>query len=712
MATFISSTSHDTQATIRTALRICPLCEACCGLEIQVADNAVISIRGDDNDPFSKGYICPKAVALKDLHSDLDRLRTPLIKRNGKFEVASWDQAFEMISQRLPKIKAHHGSDAIGISVGNPAAHKMGLLLYFGRLARILGSKNVFSASTLDQMPKQLSSGLMFGHWLSIAVPDIDRTNLLIVLGANPMASNGSLWTVPDFRGKAKALKARGGELIVIDPRRTETAEIADQHHFIRPGSDAIFLAAIVNYLFAKNLIKLGALGEHVTGLDAVKNAVESFTPAMAANYCGIDAATIEALTTRLATTERAVLYGRIGTCTQRFGTVASWLIDVINGLTGHLDTVGGAMFPKAPAFASNTQGDGYKGKGIAVGRHHSRVSIAPEVYGELPMGVLAEEIETSGHGQIKALITVASNPVLSSPDGERLSKALASLDFMVSIDIYLNETTRFADVILPGLSPLEEAHYDVAFPQFSYRNQARYSPAVLTPSAEQLAEWQILSRIGEIMGGPASASVPSPSELLDAALKQGPYALSLDTLKASPHGIDLGALQSRIPEMLRTPSGKIELAPESVISDLLQLEKSLSTTVPRWTLIGRRDVRSNNSWMHNLPILAKGPFRCTALMHPTDAQALNLATGAHITVANAKRPTQRLTAEIEITDAMMPGVISLPHGWGHNKQGAQLGIAELRPGVNMNELFIAEDRDVLSGNSVLSGIEVLVTST
>jgi anaerobic selenocysteine-containing dehydrogenase len=712
MAPTTTSTLNDTQAQIRTAFRICPLCEACCGLEIQVKGNEVISVRGDDKDTFSKGYICPKAVALKDLHSDPDRLRSPLIKRNGKFEAASWDQAFEEIRRRLPQVKAHYGSDAIGITVGNPAAHKIGLLLYFGRLARTLGSKNIFSASTLDQMPKQLSSGLMFGHWLSIAVPDIERTDLLIVLGANPMASNGSLWTVPDFRGKARALKARGGELIVIDPRRTETADIADQHHFIRPGSDAVFLAAIVNHLFAKSLIKLGALSDHVNSVEAVRKAVESFTPAMAASHCGIDAATIEMLATRLATTERAVLYGRIGTCTQRFGTVASWLIDVINCLTGHLDTEGGAMFPKAPAFANNTQGDGHKGKGVAVGRHSSRVSSAPEVYGELPMGLLAEEIETPGQGQIKALITVASNPVLSAPDGERLSKALASLDFMVSIDIYLNETTRFADVILPGLSPLEEAHYDVAFPQFSYRNQARYSPAVLTPSTEHLPEWQSLSHIGEIMGGPPATSVPSPSELLDTALAQGPYDLSIETLKASPHGIDLGALQPRIPEMLRTTSGKIELAPESVVNDLILLEKSLSKTIPRWTLIGRRDVRSNNSWMHNLPTLAKGPFRCTALMHPDDAKALNISNGAHISIANAKRPTLSVTAEIEVTDAMMPGVISLPHGWGHNKNGAQLSIAALRPGVNMNELFIAEERDVLSGNSVLSGIEVLVTST
>jgi anaerobic selenocysteine-containing dehydrogenase len=693
-----------------TSLRICPLCEACCGLELKITGDQIDSIRGDENDVFSKGYICPKAVALKDLHTDPDRLRTPLVKRDGQFVKATWEQALGEIAMRLPAIQVAHGKDAIALTIGNPAAHKIGLLMYFSRLARAIGTKNIFSASTLDQMPKQLSSGLMFGSWLSIPVPDIDHTNLLVVIGGNPAVSNGSLWTVPDFRGKAKALKARGGKLIVIDPRRTETAEIADEHHFIRPSTDVFLLAGIVNALFEKNTIRLGHLEAHISGYSAVENAVKIFTPELAAKKCGIPASTIRDLAHQLASTERAVLYGRIGTCTQRFGTVASWLVDVINVLTGHLDSKGGAMFPKAPAFATNSFGDPGSGKGISTGRHHSRVSHAPEIYGELPMGVLAEEIETAGHGQVKALITVASNPVLSAPDGERLSKALSTLDFMVSIDIYLNETSRFADVILPGLSPLEEVHYDVAFPQFSYRNQARFSPAVFTPPEDHLPEWQVLARLAEMMGGPPASSVPAPQDLLDTNLKNGPYAamgMSLDMIKAAPHGIDLGPLQPRIPEALRTSSGKIELAPLSLLADLQLAAEQLHIAAPDLVIIGRRQVRSNNSWMHNLPTLAKGPFRCTVLVNPLDAAKFGLTNGAMATITTHRS----ITVQVEISDDMMPGVISVPHGWGHNKEGARLTVAEQRPGANLNELFDASQFDPLSGNAVLSGIPVAICS-
>jgi anaerobic selenocysteine-containing dehydrogenase len=697
---------------LSTAYRICPLCEACCGLEITVSGSQIVSIKGNQKDVFSKGYICPKAVALKDLHTDPDRLKYPLIKRGGQFVQASWEEAFTEIAARLPQIQQSFGKDAIAVTVGNPAAHKIGLLLYFGRLARALGTKNIYSASTLDQMPKQLSSGLLFGSWLSIPVPDIEHTDLLVVIGANPMVSNGSLWTVPDFRGKAKALKARGGKLIVIDPRRTETADIADQHHFIRPGSDVFFLSALVNVVLNENGARLGKLQPHIDDLEnnltKLKQALGAFSIEQCAKQCAIPAQEIRALAKQLLTTPRAVLYGRIGTCTQRFGTVCSWLIDVINIITGHLDTEGGAMFPMAPAFANNTQGEGGKGRGISVGRHHSRVSGAPEVYGELPMGMLSEEIETAGEGQIKALITVASNPVLSAPDGERLAKALAELDFMVSIDIYLNETSGFADVILPGLSPLEEMHYDVAFPQFSYRNQARMSAAVFEQPSNQKAEWEILATLAEIMGGPAVSSVPSPTQLLDQSLKTGPYNLSVEQLKASPHGIDLGVLKPRIPEVLRTPSGRIVLVHDSLLAHLSEASKELQTKVPRFVVIGRRDVRSNNSWMHNLPRLAKGPFRCTALVHPEDANDLHIKDGDHIRL---RRGAKAIVVQAEISDAMMPGVISVPHGWGHNKTGAKLRVAEQRPGANLNELFDAHEIDPLSGNSVLSGQTVEVTS-
>ncbi|HEY2928539.1 molybdopterin-dependent oxidoreductase [Piscinibacter sp.] len=727
--------------------RICPLCEACCGLEIRMQGGTVQSIRGHDADVFSAGYICPKGVALKDLHEDPDRLRTPLIKRDGRFVEASWDEAFAEIERRLPPILAAHGKDAVATTIGNPSAHKFGLLLYGTRLLKAIGSHNIFTASTLDQMPKQLSSALMFGHWLSIPVPDIARCDFLLMLGANPLASNGSLWTVPDFRGKAKAMRARGGRLVVIDPRRSETAAIADEHHFIRPGGDAFLLLGMVHTLFDENLVRLGRLAEHVVGVDAVRSAVQDFAPERVAERCGIDAATIRALARTLASTERAAVYGRIGTCVQAFGTLNSWLVDVLNVLTGHLDAPGGAMFPKAAAFAANTAGPAGSGRGVVTGRWTSRVSGAPEVYGELPMNCLAEEIETAGDGQVKALITIASNPVLSAPNGPRLAAALDRLEFMVSMDIYLNETSRHADVILPGVSPLQDTHYDVAFPMLSWRNHARYSPAIEAVPPGQLPEWQTLMRLVAIVqgkgaqadvlaldddyiaadvqrqAGPQADAVlqalaprRGPERLLDLSLRSGPYGdgfgakpdgLTLAKVMAAPAGIDLGALQPRVPELLRTPSGKIELAPAMLVADVQRAAADLQRPVDGMVIVGRRQVRSNNSWMHNLPLLAKGPARCTALVHPIDAQRLGLRDGALARISGHTGAS--IEAPVEVSDEMMPGVVSLPHGWGHDLPQTRLGVARERPGANLNAVLDEARWDPLSGNAVLGGVAVQV---
>lgn len=726
------------------ALRICPFCEACCGLELRIREGQVVGVRGRAADVFSAGYLCPKGAALKDLHADPDRLRAPLIRRGGRLVEVGWEEAFAEIERRLPPIAAEHGRDAVALVVGNPVVHKLALQLYFPRLLRALGTRNFFSASTVDQMPRQLAVGLMFGHWLSIPVPDIERTDLLLILGANPAVSNGSLWTVPDFRGKARALRARGGRLIVVDPRRSETAALADRHHFIRPGADVFLLLGMAHTLFDERLVRLGRLAEHVAGLDELRAAVADFPPERVAARCGIAAADIRGLARELAAAERAVVYGRLGTCAQEYGTLTSWLIDALNVLTGNLDAPGGAMFPKAAAFAANTAGKPGSGRGVAVGRHASRVSGAPEVFGELPLTCLAEEIATPGAGQVRALITIAGNPVLSAPNGPRLAAALDGLDFMVSLDIYLNETSRHADVILPGGSPLEEAHYDVAFAQLSHRNHARYSPPALPRPAGQPAEWQTLLRLWAIVDGRgaradigqlddelAAADVArragahadavlravsrwqGPERLLDLGLRAGPYGdqfglnpggLTLARLKAAPDGIDLGPLAPRVPEVLRTPSGKIELAPPILLADLGRVAADLGRPADELVIIGRRQLRSNNSWMHNLPSLAKGPFRCTALVSPSDAARLGLADGAPARITGAGRTIE---VQVEISDQMMPGVVSLPHGWGHDLPGARLSVAAERPGASLNALLDERRRDPLSGNAVLNGAPV-----
>ena len=726
-----------------TAHRICPLCEACCGLELELDGDRVTAIRGHTEDVSSRGFICPKGAALAELHTDPDRLRAPLVKRDGRHVEVGWDEAFAEIARRLPPIIERHGRDAVAISIGNPTAHKFGLLLYTARFARALGSRNVYSASTLDQMPKQLSSGLLFGHWLTVPIPDIERTQLLVILGANPMVSNGSLWTVPDFRGKARDLRARGGRLVVIDPRRTETAAIADRHIPIRPGGDAFLLLGVVHALFAEDRVRLGSMAAHVAGVDALARAIAAFSAERVAARCGVDAATIRELARDLATTERAAVYGRIGTCTQEYGTLASWLVDVVNVLTGHLDQPGGAMFPRPAAFAANTLGTPGRGKGVTLGRRRTRVSGAPEVMGELPMTCLAEEIETPGEGQVRALVTIASNPVLSAPNGPRLAAAIAGLDLVVSLDIYRNETTRLADVILPGLSPLEEAHYDVALPAFAFRNTARYSRPVLP--ASQPPEWQALLRLTAIVTGQPDATATElddrlaaddvkrvagpladhvlrqisrwagPERLLDLALRGGPYGdrfgatpggLTLEQVMAAPGGVDLGELAPRIPEVLRTPSGQIELAPPLLLDDLQRAAADLDRPTPALVIIGRRQLRSNNSWMHNLPMLASGRFRCTALVHPTDAARLGLRDGGRARITSTAGD-RAIEVEVAIDAAMMPGVVSLPHGWGHDQADTALGVAARRPGANLNAIVDDRARDPLSGNAVLNGTPI-----
>jgi anaerobic selenocysteine-containing dehydrogenase len=561
------------------------------------------------------------------------------------------------------------------------------------------------------------------------------------------MVSNGSLWTVPNFRDKAKALRARGGKLIVVDPRRTETAKVADEHIFIRPSGDVFFLLGMVHTLFAEKLVRLGRLAEHVAGVESLDRAVAAFPPEEVSGRSGVPAETIRRLARSVAAAKRAVVYGRVGTCTQEYGTLCNWLVDVLNILTGHFDEPGGAMFPKAAALQTNTIGKPGFGKGIVTGRRKSRVSGAPEVLGEFPMSCLAEEIQTPGEGQVKALITVSSNPALSSPNGERLAAAMEQLEFMVSLDIYLNETSRHADVVLPGTSPLEDSHYDVAFAQLSYRNHARYSHPVFQPEAGHPEEWQVLLRlIGIVQGKGAGADIGSIDDellmndlrramgphaeeifkalsqrrgverLLDLGLRTGPYGdqfgakpdgLNLDKVKAAEGGIDLGALAPRVPEVLRTPSGKIELSPAMLIDDLKRVASDLGRPAPELVIIGRRQLHGNNSWMHNLPVLAKGAAQCTALVNPADAARLGLEDGGRARIVHDGR---MIEVEVEISDEMMPGVISLPHGWGHDQPGSQLTVAAANPGGNLNALMDENRRDPLSGNAVLSGMEVEMT--
>jgi anaerobic selenocysteine-containing dehydrogenase len=727
------------------AYATCPLCEATCGLEMTVSEGGVDRIRGDADDIFSHGFICPKGASLKELHDDPDRLRTPLVRdAAGELRPASWDEAFAEIDRRLGAIWDEHGREALGIYLGNPGAHNLSALVYGRVLLKALQTRNVFSASTVDQYPKQMASALLFGSGATVAVPDVDRTDHLLILGANPLASNGSLLTAPDMRGRLRAIRARGGKVVVVDPRRTRTARVADEHHFIRPGTDALLLFALAHTLFDEQLEDVAALAPHVAGLDEVRELAAGFAPEDVAGSCAIAADEIRRMARELAAAPRAAVYGRIGTTTQRFGTTASWLVDVLNVLTGNLDRAGGAMFPRPAAGSPNTAGEPGRGRGTAFGRWQSRVRGLGEVFGELPVACLAEEIETPGDGQIRALLTVAGNPVVSTPNSERLAAAIDGLDFMVSVDIYVNETTRHADVILPGPSPLQRSHYDLALLGFAVRNVANYSPPALEPDPRVPQEWETLLRlVGIATGQGPAANVATidrfvayevarrlasnassglhgrdpdellaeleprvgPERILDLQLRGGPYRVTLAELEAAPHGIDFGPLEPRVPEVLRTPSGRIELAPEALVGDVARLHAALAEPVNgTMTLVGRRELRSNNSWMHNLPTLVRGKERCTALVHPDDAERLGLIDGEEAVVRSR---AGEIVVPVEVTDDVMPGVVSIPHGWGHDLPGVSLSVAGEHAGTNSNVLSDELVLEPLSGTAVLNGIPV-----
>ncbi|GLV86330.1 dehydrogenase [Streptomyces lavendulae subsp. lavendulae] len=752
----------------RTAPRICPLCEATCGLTLTIEGTTVTGARGDRDDVFSRGFICPKGAAFGALDTDPDRLRTPLVRRDGRLRPATWEEAYDAIAAAVPALVREHGAQSVGVVLGNPNVHTMAGALYPPLLVSALGTRNLFTASTLDQMPKHVSSGLLFGDPFAIPVPDLDRTDFLLLLGANPVESNGSLCTAPDFPGRLKALRARGGTLVVVDPRRTRTARLADRHLAPRPGSDALLLAALAHTLLAERPPGTGTPTGHTEGLGELADALASFTPEAVAPACDLTAAEIRTLARDLAAAPTAAVYGRIGSCTVEYGTLASWLVDVLNILTGNLDRPGGALFP-LPATGPRPRAAG-PGRGFALGRWHSRVSGHPEAKSELPIAALAEEIETPGPGRIRALIAIAANPVLSAPDGRRLDTALAGLDFMVSVDPYLNETSRHAHVVLPPPPPSQSAHHDFAFNGFAIRNQVRYTRAAVPLEAGRLDECEIHARLVLAVSGTYGATEPSvvdetaiqgalaretadrssplhgaeparlaglltgesgPERRLDLMLRLGPYGdlfgaavrpegqpdradhgpeagpeggLNLERLLAHPHGIDLGPLRPRLPGLLRTRSGRIELFPDPIAAELPRLRAALTGRPAALVLVGRRHLRSNNSWLHNVPALTGGSNRCTLQVHPQDAERIGLTDGGR---ARVTADGGSLEVPVEVTDAVRAGVVSLPHGWGHDRDGTRLAVAAAEPGVNVNQLLDGTRLDPLSGTAVLNGFPV-----
>ncbi|WP_426416507.1 molybdopterin-dependent oxidoreductase [Aestuariirhabdus sp. LZHN29] len=686
----------------QTHYRACHLCEAICGLKIVTQGEQVVSIKGDENDPLGRGHICPKAVALQDLHEDPDRLHKPIKREGDQWHEIEWEQAFEEVAQGLVGVQQRHGPDAVATYQGNPNAHNLGSITHAKMVTKQLQTRNRFTATSVDQLPHHLSSLWLYGHQFLIPVPDIDRTDYLLMLGGNPMASNGSLMTVPDFRKRVKALQDRGGRLVVIDPRHTETAEVADQHHFIRPETDVLLLLAVLNRMLESGCRGRGEVGERLQGLEAVAESIREFTPQQVSERTGIPCEDIEAMAKALAG-ERALCYGRMGVSTQRFGGLCQWLIALINLVGGNIDQPGGMMFP-APAIDFTA----FAAPGH-FNRWQSRIRGLPEFAAELPASAMAEEMLEPGEGQVRALLTIAGNPVLSTPNGRQLEHALGELEFMVAIDPYLNETTRFANIILPPASPLAHEQYDMVFHHFAVRDTQRYSEAIFAPRAGALLDWQLFNGLGKAMAelsGNSFQPLPAPRELVDRGL--APSGLSVAKLLESPSGIDRGPMRSNLLRRIKTPDGQIHCDVAACLQDIERVQESLQRPVGELTLIGRRHVRCNNSWMHNSQRLVKGKSRTALLIHPADAARYGLSEGDRARLASR---IGEVEVSISITDRLMQGVVSLPHGWGHQRPGVRLQVASEFSAPSANDLTDELWLDALSGNAAVNGVPVSLSS-
>ena len=696
---------------IQTHYRTCNLCEAMCGLEIRHNETEVLSIKGDKKDALSRGHICPKAVALQDLYHDKDRLKTPIKKTASGWKEISWEEAYDEVAQKLKSIQKKYGKNAVGSYRGNPTVHNIGLMAFGSPFMQSIGSNQKYTATSVDQLPHHFASLMMFGHYLLFPIPDIDRTDFMLIMGGNPAVSNGSIMTSPDFSNRLKAIKKRGGQVIVIDPRFTETSKIANKHIHIKPGTDAYLLLAIIHVIFDENLTKVGHLKEHIKSWETIKEIAKQYPPEKIDKITGVDTKEIRQLAGQFANSKTAVCYGRLGLSTQEFGGLCQWLVNVLNCITGNLDVEGGALFT-LPAI--DIVGMSKKtGKTGSFNKRQSTIRKLPEFTGEFPVATLADEILMPSDNQIKAMVTIAGNPVLSTPNGNRLEEAFESLDFMVAIDIYLNETTKYADIILPTTTGLETPLYDLVFHQFAIRNTAKYSEALFEKNEDQRHDWEILKELTARLSGQENPA--NLEQTLDYMLQFSSYKepkLSVKELKKHPHGLDFGALKPQFPERLFTADKKIELAHRLFIKDL----ERLNTKLEQWeietdklypfALIGRRHLRSNNSWMHNSERLTKGKERCTLLMHSNDATKLNLIDNQTVTVTSNVGQVQ---LPIEITDTMMQGVVSIPHGWGHHRKGTDITVAQKHAGVSLNDLTNNMQLDILTGNADFSGTKVKI---
>lgn len=705
--------NEPTKNNEQTHFRTCNLCEAMCGIVIKHDGDKVLSIKGDKDDPFSQGYICPKATALQDLHEDPDRLRQPIERTANGWKEISWPEALDKVATGIQTVQKKYGKNTLGIYLGNPNVHNLGGMLTVKHLLTSIKTRSRFSATSIDQLPHHIVCLHLFGHMLRIPVPDVNRTQYMLIIGGNPLASNGSIMTAPNMRQKLKDIKARDGKVVVIDPRRTETADIASEHHFIRPATDVLLLLAMLNEIYLQGYADKARANNRAVPLTPevarLADFAKDYSAESVADITGISAPEIKRLVKEFCEAESSVCYGRMGVSVQEFGLLSQYLIMVINIVSGRLDEVGGLMFPNPAVDVVNNSGPGYLGK------RHSRVSNLPDFNGDYPVVAMADEMLVEGEGQLKGFITVAGNPVLSTPNGEKLDEALSKLDFMVSFDYFVTETSRHANIILPPVSPLERDHYDVTFNGFAVHNVAKYSPALFAKQKDAKHDWQIYLELAERLDKKAPLATKierrlvktlGPKIILDQGLKRGPYYhMSLRKLKKYPHGMDLGPLKTMLPQALKHKDKQIHLNVDFYQADLERVQDMMEQYDDKQILlIGRRHVRSNNSWLHNSHRLVKGKPRCTLMLHPKTAENNGIKDGQEVKVTSR---VGNVTIVAEVTDELMPGVVSIPHGWGHGRKGVKQKIAQAHAGVSVNDLTDDTLIDQLSGNAAVNGVPV-----
>lgn len=717
-------------------LTFCRICEPLCGMVATVEDGRLTTLRPDREHPLSSGFACPKGIAFTEVVNDPDRVTKPLRRGPDGFEEVGWDEALTDIATRLSAVLREHGSGAVGWYMGNPAAfsysHLVGVIAFIKGIGR---HSHYFTASSQDTSSRLLASQFLYGSPLSVPIPDLNRTDLLVMMGANPLVSHGSFLTAPRIKDRLRDITGRGGRVVVIDPRRTETAAEYDWLGIV-PDTDAYLLLSLLQVLFAENIADRPSIESQAHGLDWLRAQAARFTPEVTAATTGIRPDDVRALARTLAETPRAAVYGRFGTCVGRNGTLTTYLIDAVNLVAGNLDTAGGSVFNplRIPGqrWAMLLMGAMLR---RAYRRKRTRIGGFGSVIGAEPAALMAKEIAVPGPRQIRALFVSAGNPVLSVPNGDELEAATEKLDLMVGLDFYLTETAAHCDYLLPVTTMYERDDFALTFQQFQATPFRQATEAVVAPPGEARSEWAIIDDLMHRMSArtPVFAVLglirrllrsigrqldPRPIADLIIRISEGGDRFGLRRTGLTfrrltgdhPHGVVLGPhIRTRVlREVLAYADRRVHLRHDEIATEIATLSEHEDSDRYPLRLIGMREPRSENSWMHNSPLLRRGNNReHRALMHSDDAAELGIADRDVVQVTSM---TGQIELPVELTADIVRGAVAIPHGYGHKGTG-RWQVANRAGGANVNLLMSSEPEHIeaLAGMSQLTGVPISV---